>query len=306
MELDTTEKKNMLTNSTCCSLMWLRCPSGGAPSTRNWDRTGQSYDRLMVASVCGILKTLAKKAFSNLKLSETLTVDDADLDPHEVELHKLTGLKFRDAESFWDDDNQIALLFIIAVVLETCRYLTRVHLHYAYAKLDGFSDDVPTTLERYGLDERSPVKRGCVHLSSIIGGDNDRLILVWRIRGCTSLEEWFIKHKKDAWVLFRLASSQLGSILWRQGRVLQELRIFAIDDPVLRTNPDEIDETITDFIITGRNAGDSLPGQYFAYCEARARELADWQENGPGYARRLDARRNQTQCNTRPKDVVPD
>ena len=72
------------------------------------------------------------------------------------------------------------------------------------------------------------------------------MVMLWRGRGCVSLEQWVSQFPYDALLLFRSTVSVAAQTQHRQRDTLSRLKIFSIGDPGMDTP--EIQAIINDFV----------------------------------------------------------
>ena len=117
-----------------------------------------------------------------------------------------------------------------AVLEESARFLTHVHLHYGHRPIEVYQEDKPTIVETLAQDERSPMYMALVNLATILQGKSSRLVMVWYLYK-RSPRAWFEAYAASVWVLLRGTIAFAAGIERRQRRPMKELEIFAIHDP---------------------------------------------------------------------------
>ena len=121
-------------------------------------------------------------------------------------------------------------IFLIAD--EAFRYLTYT-FRYLAANPGEYNPRHPSPIQILASACRSPVYTCLCHLASLLSGTSSRLILVWRIRGVASFEEWFQQYPQDLDFLFQSVGNAICTIQRREWDELQrrQYQILCIGDP---------------------------------------------------------------------------
>ena len=190
---------------------------------------------------------------------------DKDLEFAMVVWQQVAGVNFKRGMTTLENTGTYKNVHKMAVYDEQLRFLTHMHLHYAYTLDDMYDAASPTTLESYVNAGRSHLYSSMSSSSALLQGLSSRLVLLWRSCGARAFRDWFDNHKGEAMDAFRAVSMVNASAARRQAEQLSPLKAFGIHDPALRGSA-EAHAIATDLAYSTRaELGDNLAGRHWTH-----------------------------------------
>ena len=186
-----------------------------SPAANKWTKLGPSAD-FMTFALCP--HRLLAGAFSKLKQPKeeaTLQGDLNDLDPDlrkDVAFSAIAGSRYKASKEFLGAEETPMLLMRLCLVLEPLRHLTGSWMKCASDVEDPCR---PPRLMDMVNPAWSPIRHALQYLSTLLDGRTSRLVLLWRLAGCGSLNEWYAHRPLDVRMFRRVCLLASGWIYRR-------------------------------------------------------------------------------------------
>ena len=188
------------------------------PIVARWTKVGPCLDTFMLAGLCSMMRSLLMMATGSLKFSSGAVGPDNKVQAdqtaagEEGDYHAVAGRNFQRAKKFFDDPTSRVRISILALVIEPLRYLHIYFLRHSKTLLRYVGAPALCDLMQ---PARSIVYQTLQYFSTLLRGTCSRLILVWRIAGCTSLQEWVDRFPELAQTFRRSVMAAVASALRR-------------------------------------------------------------------------------------------
>lgn len=160
------------------------------PAASKWTKLGPCCDSIVLGLWLHRVFVHILGALQLKQDQETPEVRDQQADEqyiHDIDYGALQGKRYKIALSFMRDRRSNETLIVLCLALEALRYLSSWLMRRAR---DAETSDGSAVLDMWFL-EMSPLVFTAQYLATLLAGQNDRLMLLWRFSGASSLSEWF-------------------------------------------------------------------------------------------------------------------
>lgn len=174
------------------------------PSANKWTKLGPCCDWLAMALcahglLAGVFAQL-KEPKAEVSLQQDLRDLDQDL-RKDVAFSAVAGSRFNASKDFLAKRETPFTMVILCVVLEPLRALS-----VAWMKAASDVEDPcrPPRLMDMVNPAHSAIRHAMQYLATLLSGNASRLIFLWRLAGCASLDAWYTQRPDQVCVVRRL------------------------------------------------------------------------------------------------------